>query len=173
MIHRSHPQFSLCGLNCALCPRYNTVGPSRCPGCGALEFSEFHPTCAIMTCNNKKEQAAFCFQCSGYPCARYQGDDRDSFITYVNRLRDLQQARSDLDGYLQNLEEKTRILRHLLEGYDDGRSKNFFCLAVNLLETDDLLEVLGVLTKSSDTKAVRQLLFTMAQKRGISITLRK
>jgi len=126
-----------------------------------------------MTCNNKKEQAAFCFQCSGYPCARYQGDDRDSFITYVNRLRDLQQARSDVDGYLQNLEEKTRILRHLLEGYDDGRSKNFFCLAVNLLETDDLLEVLGVLTKSSDTKAVRQLLFTMAQKRGISITLRK
>lgn len=173
MIYRSHPQFSLCGLNCALCPRYNTVSPSRCSGCGAMNFSEFHPTCAIMTCNKKKEQVAFCFQCSHYPCARYQRDDKDSFITYVHRLRDNHRAQVDLTGYLSDLEEKTRILRHLLEDHNDGRSKNFFCLAVNLLETDDLIEVLGSLTESSDTNEVRLRLLTMAQKRDVSIVLRK
>jgi hypothetical protein len=78
-----------------------------------------------------------------------------------------------LSGYLSDLEEKTRILRHLLENHNDGRSKNFFCLAVNLIETDDLIEVLGSLTESSDTNEVRLRLLTMAQKRDISIVLRK
>lgn len=173
MIHRLHPQFSLCGLNCALCPRFNTVGASRCPGCGAKNFSEFHPTCAIMTCNNKKEHVAFCFQCSHYPCHRYQNDDKDSFITYKNRLRDNQRAHSDLDSYLQNLDKKSQILRQLLENHNDGRSKNFFCLAVNLLETEDLLEVLSNLTVSSDTKEVKERFIEMALKRKVSIVLRK
>lgn len=173
MIHRSHPQFSLCGLNCALCPRYNTAGPSRCPGCGAKNFSEFHPTCAIMTCNNKKQQVAFCFECFHFPCERYQRDDKDSFITYFHRQRDMNHAQQDLDGFLRKLEEKSGILSYLLEHFNDGKSKNFFCLAVNLLDLEDLREITGGLTESSDTKEVKERFSEMAQKRGISIVLRK
>lgn len=32
------------------------------------------------------------------------------------------------------LEEKIEILEFLIENYNDGRSKNIYCIAVNLLE---------------------------------------
>lgn len=174
MIQRSHPQFSLCGLNCALCPRYNTAGPSRCLGCGAENFSEFHPTCAIMTCNNKKESVAFCFECSNYPCARYPDEDtKDSFISYQNRKKDVISAQQNLNTYLNKINEKNLILNYLLEYHNDGRSKSFYCQAVNLLELEDLNEIKSRLFQTSDTKEVRQMILETAQKRGINLALRK
>ncbi|MDR2806194.1 MAG: hypothetical protein LBB85_11300 [Dysgonamonadaceae bacterium] len=40
------------------------------------------------------------------------------------------------------LNEKVEILRFLLNNYNDGRRKNFFCLAVNLLEQQDAKNVM-------------------------------
>ena len=174
MILRSHPQFSLCGLNCALCPRYNTAGPSRCLGCGAENFSDFHPTCAIMTCNNKKDNVAFCFECSHYPCARYSDEDtKDSFISYQNRKKDMIAAQHHLDAYLDKINEKNRILNYLLEHHNDGRSKSFYCQAVNLLELEDLDEIKSILSQTSDVKEMKQKIQEIAQKRGINLALRK
>jgi len=170
---RSYPQFSLCGLNCSLCPRYNTTSPSRCPGCGARGFFQQHPSCAILTCNDKKDNVAFCFECKHYPCQRYRVDDKDSFITYLNRRRDIKHAQHDLEGYLRNLKEKSEILCYLLEHHNDGKSKNFFCLAVNLLDLEDLREVKNSLNEAMGTKEVRNRLLEAGQKRGISIALRK
>ena len=69
---RNNPRFSLCGLNCCLCPRFNTDGISKCPGCGGKDFSNQHPTCAVATCNKKHDNVEYCFQCSEYPCKKYQ-----------------------------------------------------------------------------------------------------
>jgi hypothetical protein len=30
---KKYPTIGVCGLDCGLCPRYYTIGPSRCPGC--------------------------------------------------------------------------------------------------------------------------------------------
>ena len=46
------------------------------------------------------------------------------------------------EAYRTEQEEKIRILKFLLENYNDGRKKTFFCLVVNLLELEDLREVL-------------------------------
>jgi hypothetical protein len=173
MILRRYPQFSLCGLNCVLCPRYNTEGVSRCPGCGADGFSESHPVCAIMTCNKKKDHVAFCFECSEFPCRRYQGNDKDSFISYLNRFKDMEKAKNDLDGYLAVLDEKSRILSYLLKYHNDGRSKNFYCLAINLIDIEELREAYQSLVESPDTTTTRKILSEIAQKRGISLSLRK
>ncbi|PKM64095.1 MAG: hypothetical protein CVU96_04570 [Firmicutes bacterium HGW-Firmicutes-20] len=173
MVLRIYPQFSLCGLNCVLCPRYNTEGASRCPGCGADGFSESHPVCSIMSCNKKKDNVAFCFECSSYPCIRYQNDEKDSFISYINRSKDMEMAKTDLDGYLEVLNEKSQMLRYLLENHNDGRSKNFYCLAVNLLEAEDLREAYQRIRESTDTVTTRSILTQIAKERGISISLRK
>lgn len=174
MIIRSHPQFSLCGLNCALCPRYNTSGPSRCLGCGAESFSDYHPTCAIMTCNKNKDNVAFCFECSIYPCARYLGEDtKDSFISYLQRKKNVISAQKNLTAYLNNLEEKKLILEYLLKHHNDGRSKGMYCQAVNLLDLEDLNDIKSRLTQTSDAKEVKLMILDMAQKRGISLALRK
>ena len=46
-----------------------------------------------------------------------------------------------METYLEELGEKTAILEKLLAGYNDGRRKSFFCLAVNLLELSDCQEM--------------------------------
>jgi len=46
-----------------------------------------------------------------------------------------------MDGYGKELNERMEILEFMLENYDDGRRKNFYCIAVNLLKLDDLRDV--------------------------------
>jgi hypothetical protein len=137
------------------------------------DFNDFHPSCAIMTCNKKKENVAFCFECSNYPCDRYLSNEKDSFISYINRNTDMAMAKNDLQGYLAVLEEKSRILSHLLKHHDDGRSKSFYCLAVNLLEIEDLREAYNDIEETTEPKKIREILLETAEKRGISIILRK
>lgn len=144
---RQTPEFSLCGLNCCLCPRYRTDGVSRCPGCGGEDFYVKHPTCAIITCSMKHDGVSYCFQCKDYPCGRYhRTNDKDSFITYLHVPSDMDAARRDgLEFYLKDLSRKSEILDTLLEKWDNGRLKSFFCLAVNLLPLSDLQTAMATL----------------------------
>lgn len=135
---RKYPLFSACGLNCGLCPNHYTNGPSRCAGCGGENF--FYPSCGILACNLLHDGIEFCFLCDEYPCKRYDGaDEYDSFITHRRQMMDNDKARQGgLGAYKAELEEKMEILRALLDGYNDGRRKNLYCIAVNLLELPDL-----------------------------------
>ena len=146
---RTYPDFSLCGLNCALCPRHHTQGPSRCPGCGGPRFSELHPSCPIIRCSRTQGNVEFCHACDIYPCERYEGTpSHDSFISYSTRLDDQKQAASEgLDTYLARLAERKTILEHLLHTCDDGRRKGFYCLAANLLQLENLREVTDAVEK--------------------------
>ncbi len=133
---RSYPEFALCGLNCGLCPRYHTDGPSRCPGCGGPDFHLKRPSCSVITCSRKHGDVEFCFQCSEYPCPRYtRPNKQDSFVTYRNVASDFERARrSGLKAYRKQLDRKIEILKSLLRECDDGRHKSYYCLAVNLLD---------------------------------------
>ena len=140
---REYPLFSLCGLNCGLCPRYQTEGVSKCPGCGGADFYQKHPSCAVINCTLKHDQVEFCFQCSSYPCEKYRNQsDKDSFITYRNVLVDFGKAKKEgQQPYKLELNEKVEILEYLIQNYNDGRRKNFYCIAANLLSLADLKEV--------------------------------
>ena len=136
---RSNPFFSLCGLNCCLCPRFNTDGISKCPGCGGKDFSNKHPTCAVATCNRKHDNVEYCFQCSGYPCEKYQEESKfDSFISYKGVKQNFLEAKTDLKKYENDLEERYKILRILLDNYNDGRSKGLYCLITNDMPLNEL-----------------------------------
>ena len=142
---RAYPFFSLCGLNCGLCPRYQTKGESKCPGCGGERFFQKHPTCAVITCNNKHDNVEYCFQCGSFPCEKYsRPGSADSFISYQNVLADFDKAqKGGLEKYKIELNEKMAILEDLINNYNDGRRKNYYCVAVNLLQLDDLREILS------------------------------
>lgn len=137
---RSYPLFSLCGLNCGLCPRYHTEGESKCPGCGGPDFHLKHPTCAVITCSMKHGSIEYCFQCAAYPCDKYRRpSEKDSFISYQKVLTDQALAKQEgIDHYKKVLDEKVAILELLLDQYNDGRRKGLYCLAVNLLSIEDL-----------------------------------
>jgi hypothetical protein len=142
---REHHLFSLCGLNCGLCPRYHTEGSSKCPGCGGEEFHLKHPTCSIISCNQRHDNVEYCFQCSSYPCEKYMStSEKDSFITYKNVNLDLLKAKDQgIEQYKKDLNEKVSILEFLLYNFNDGKRKNFYCIAVNLLSLEILRGIIN------------------------------
>ena len=82
--NRAEPLFSLCGLQCALCPMHLD---GHCPGCGGGAGNQ---SCAIARCSLEQGGVAFCTQCARYPCERYDGFDAcDSFVPHQTRQRDL------------------------------------------------------------------------------------
>ncbi len=183
---RQYPEFALCGLNCGLCPRYHTKGVSKCPGCGGPEFHIKHPTCAIITCSKKQQyqNIEFCYQCPNYTCERYKKPSEiDSFITYKNVIKDLQKAKLfGIDNYLKEQTRKKEILTYLLNNFNDGKRKNFFCLSVNLIELTDLEFLINKIQKEIEldgpdlkekVKRVVNLFESIAQERGIELKLRK
>lgn len=141
--NREYPMFALCGLNCGLCPRFQSKSASRCPGCGGQDFVSKHPSCTVITCNAKHDNVEYCFQCSSYPCEKYVNpSSRDSFISYRNVISDFEKARiSGLESYKTELNKKVEFLKFLVNEYNDGRKTSAYCVAVNLLALEDLNEI--------------------------------
>jgi len=179
---RSYPQFAACGLNCGLCPRYYTVGSSRCPGCAGAGFLDVHPTCGILSCCQRKD-LEYCFECDEFPCNKFDSwGDSDSFITHRNYLDDMENAKSlGMDAYKTMLNEKISLLEILLKNHDDGRRKGFYCLAVNLLDLQDIKAVMEQIADETmpdmpikeKAKTAARLFEEMAQQRGILLKMRK
>ena len=88
----------------------------------------------MQNCKMQHVGVEYCFQCSGYPCEKYNHiDDFDSFIIHRRQKADLEKARqSGVETYNDEQKEKVRILDMFLSGYNDGRKKTLFCIAVNL-----------------------------------------
>ena len=98
----------------------------------------------------------YCCQCTEYPCEKYEHiDDFDSFITHRNRRTDLEKVRQfGAEAYNTEQMEKMKILDILLSGYNDGRKKTFFCVAVNLLNLQELREALREIESRLDMETL-------------------
>ncbi|MGE5626753.1 MAG: DUF3795 domain-containing protein [Solirubrobacterales bacterium] len=175
---RKFPLFSLCGLNCGLCPMY--LG-NYCPGCGGGPGNQ---PCSIARCSLQHGGIEYCFLCNEYPCEKYNYIETfDSFITHRNQLKDLAKVKKmGIGPYQIELAEKIEILKYLLGNYNDGRRKSFFCIAVNLLELEDVKIVLeqieaetksGILTLKEKAAIAVKLFQSMAESRNIVLKLNK
>lgn len=170
--------FSLCGLNCALC---TMKLDGYCPGCGGGAGNQ---GCAIAKCSLKHSGLEYCYQCGEYPCERYDNiEEFDSFITHRNQLKDMEKAqRTGMEQYHSDLGKKAEILRYLLANYNDGRHKSFFCIAVNLLNVQDLKAVMeqisiklssGNLSMKEKATVATRLLQSLAEQRSVVLKLNK
>jgi len=130
--------FSLCGLNCELC---TMKLDNYCPGCGGGAGNQ---GCSIAKCSLQHDGVEYCYQCSEYPCEKYESiDEFDSFITHRNQIKDMEKAeKMSLKQYHLEIVQKADILKYLLANYNDGRRKSFFGIAVNLLELQDMKNIL-------------------------------
>lgn len=176
--NRQNQLFALCGLNCGLCPMFLN---KYCPGCGGGEGNQ---SCKIARCSMEHDGVEYCFQCSEYPCQRYEHiDDFDVFITSRNKKSDMEKAkRIGIDAYNAEQVEKTKILDMLLSGFNDGRKKTLFCTAVNLMDLKELRKILrqiesradlDTLTLKEKSTFVAELLKASAAKNNIELKLRK
>lgn len=176
--NRQNQLFALCGLNCGLCPMF--LG-KYCPGCGGGEGNQ---SCKIARCSMEHGGIEYCYQCGEYPCSKYDPiGDYDIFITGRNKKRDMQKAQEiGMEAYNAEQTQKARILDILLSNYNDGRKKTLFCVAVNLLELQELQEILrqmedradlGTLTLKEKSAFAAGLLKAAGAKNNIDLKLRK
>ncbi len=175
--NRTDGLFSLCGLNCGLCPMQIRGG---CSGC--FNGSTCYLTCPIAPCSVRHGNVDYCFQCPEYACRRYDGiDAHDSLISHRNQKQDMLKAREmGIDAYLAEQQAKKAFLARMLEEYDDGVHDVFFCLAANLLETADLEsaikqadETCGDMPRREKADWLKRRLQKCADERGIPLVLRR
>ena len=96
-------------------------------------------------------------------------------------LKDLRKASGGIEEYLAELREKVTILRTLLENYNDGRRKTFYCTAVNLLDIRDIRRVMiqildgttAGMSEKEQAEMAAGLLQNAADERQISLKLRR
>lgn len=139
---KKYPTIACCGLDCGLCPTYYTKGPSKCPGCCGPNFSNKHPSCSIITCCVKINNFETCADCNDFPCPKLKDwDVSDSFISHHVSLKNLGLIKEKgIKEFIDQQHKRIDILKILLEDFNEGRSKSFFCIATALLPIKDLDE---------------------------------
>ena len=134
-----------CGLDCGLCPRFYTEGSSKCPGCSGVDFENKHPSCSFITCCVKKKGLEVCGECNEFPCRKFDKEtgEADSFITHRRVMQNQRLIReSGAAFFLEQQNRRMNFLKTMLECFDDGKSKSFYCLSAALLSLKSLDESL-------------------------------
>jgi len=185
---KKHPIVGVCGLDCGLCPRYHTEGPSRCPGCCGPGFWQRHPACGFITCCVKQKGLEACAECGDFDgCERVakllnSAKQKDSFISYRSVPANFTFIREQgIEEFACLAMEKQELLKYLLANYDEGRSKSFYCTSCQLVPLDKLRQALkdaeAELTQDTPlkekAKIVRAAISSMAESLGIDLRLRK
>ena len=186
---KAHPTIAVCGLDCGLCPRYYTVGTSRCPGCGGAGFLDKHPSCSFITCCVKKRGLEVCGQCPEFPCSKFKNEEEcqptesSSYPPARKMLSNLRFIRErGMEEFVRRQGKRIALLEAMIDRYDDGRSRSFFCRAAALLDPEDLKRSLEKAKKAtagrrSDAKQrakiLRGVLAEVALAEGIELTRTK
>jgi hypothetical protein len=188
---KAYPTIGACGLDCGLCPRYYTVGTSRCPGCGGPGFLDKHPSCSFITCCVKRRGLEVCGQCPEFPCPRFKSEEeyqgRES-SSYPPDRKVLSNSRfikeKGIKAFMRQQEVRIRLLESMIGGYDDGRSRSFFCRAAALLDPKAIRRCLGRAKKATGAarvtghsadraKVLRGFLVEAALGEGIDLTAKR
>ncbi|MFX1379460.1 MAG: DUF3795 domain-containing protein [Promethearchaeota archaeon] len=184
---KEYPTIACCGLDCGLCPVYYTEGPSRCPGCCGPDFHDKHPSCSIIVCCVKKHRFETCAECNEFPCLKIDKWDKfDSFISHRVSLSNLRLIKKiGIEQFFIQQKKRVEILEIMLENFNDGRSKSFFCIATALLPIEDLeksltdslkkikdekIDLKNLKTKS---KILKENLSNLAEDKSIILELKK
>jgi len=139
-----YPTVGCCSLDCGLCPRYYTVGTSRCPGCCGPDFHNKHPSCSYITCCVKKKSLEVCAQCEEFPCSKFEswlvgGGEYDSFLSHKKAYPNLISIRKHgIEKLIEEQRKRIGLIEIMLKEFDDGKSKSFYYIASALLPIVDL-----------------------------------
>ena len=159
---KQYPTIGACGLDCGLCPRYYTAGKSRCPGCAGPGFFERHPSCSFITCCVRRRHLETCGECSDFPCPKFKSETEyqqaassSSYPPARKLMPNLHFIRKNgIKPFVARQAERMRLLALLLEGYDDGRSKSFYCRIASLADVTAVREALAQASKEIERERI-------------------
>ncbi len=184
---KKYPIIGACGLDCGLCQRYHSGGAKPCPGCCGQGFRDNMPGCGIITCCVKQRGLEVCGECNELEyCPRVlrnveaakRGDTVLSYQTLPINLEFIHKR--GLKAMVKRQQDKVDFLRLLIKEYNDGRSKGFYCLAVQLLPLDSLKaslaeaqkQVTPGMTDKDKAKLLRDGFGRLAEEKGVELKLR-
>jgi len=155
---KTHPTIGACGLDCGLCPSYHR-DTNRLPGCCGEASGTRMPGCGFITCCVKQRGLDTCGQCNEFEfCPRVmkhleQAKHADSVLSYHPVAANFEFVRKNgIAKWSARENEKIAFLKILLADYNDGRSKTFYCLSVQLLPLDRLKPALAQAQKKVTAK---------------------
>jgi hypothetical protein len=157
-----HPTIGVCGLDCGLCPRYYTVGASRCPGCCGPEFFSKHPSCSFITCCVKKRNLEVCAECGDFPCPKFKSDEEyqqlkesSSYPSYKKVMANLNFIKEHgVEKFVGQQKKRIKLLETMIDDFDDGRSKSFYCKSATLVDPTTLENSLDRATEKVKTDSI-------------------
>lgn len=180
-----YPEVGVCGLSCRLCPRYHTESKSRCLGCKTE--TRMAVGCPFITCAVKKKGIEFCWDCEdNIACEKWNahrafGKQRDTFKCYQKLEDNISFVqRNGVDEFEERQKTRQKLLEEMLEEFNEGRSKSYYCVAATVLAVDELEEALRTARRQSrgmevreKSKVLHSLLDTIAERMDYSLRLRK
>ena len=144
--------------------------------------------CGLVTCCVKKRGLETCAQCVDWAnCEKVarlldSAKHRDSFISYQPLAANFAFIQKNgIEEFVRLEIEKQKFLRHLIDNYNEGRSKSFYCTGCQLIPLDKLKEALADaetgITEAADIKEkarlVREAITSLAHTLQIDMKLRK
>ena len=179
------PEIGVCGLSCRLCPRYHTDTKSKCDGCKSE--GRIAVGCPFITCAVKKKEIEFCWDCvESTSCEKWAkhrelGKAYDSFKCYQKLESDILFIQSQgVLGFEKLQTTREQILKEMLNQFNEGRSKSYYCIAATILEIDELKKIIPkakVLSEGMNiqdkSKVMHSLINSVAKDKNYNLKLRK
>ena len=141
-----YPTIGSCGLDCGLCPRYYTIGTSRCPGCAGPDFVNKHPSCSFITCCVKNKSLEVCGECLDFPFSKFKSNEvyqqlkeSSSYPSYKKVIPNLNFIKEHgIKKFIEQQQKRIELLEIMINNFNDGRSRSYFCKVAALLDLDEL-----------------------------------
>jgi hypothetical protein len=161
---KTYPTIGCCGLDCGLCPRFYTVGHSRCPGCAGPDFFNKHPSCSFITCCVKKKNLEVCAECSEFPCSKFKSEQeyqqRQGSSSYPPEIKILPNLnfikKNGIEKFIKQQRNRIKLLQMMIKNFNDGRSRSFFCKAAALLDLTSLTSSLDKAARIIKTEKIKR-----------------
>jgi hypothetical protein len=178
-------EVGVCGLSCRLCPTYHSKGTSRCAGCKSPD--RMAVGCPFITCAVKKKGVEFCWQCNeSLTCEKWKnhreiGGQSDSFKCYQKLEDDIQFIKEQgVDKFVELEKHREAYLKQMLSGFNEGRSKSYYCIAATVLSLVELHSALQQANQSLNglnlkekSKILHSFLDQIADEKNYILKLRK
>ncbi len=161
---RQYPTIAVCGLDCGLCPRFYTVGPSRCPGCAGPGFYDKRPTCSFITCCVNNKGLEVCSECLDFPCAKFRSAEEYNQIKESSSYPSSKKILSNLyfikehgiKKFIEQQKKRIKLLKTMIGEFDDGRSRSFFSKAATFHDLTALADSIEKATKMIKADKIKQ-----------------
>lgn len=143
--------------------------------------------CPFITCAVKKKSLEFCGYCmENENCEKWQkhrdaGKQHDSFTCYQKLEENIAFILKNSLGEFDRLQKlREGFLKEMLQEFNEGRSKTYYCIASTVLEMDELEAALKLARESSrgqdvkgKSRVLHAVLDDVAEKKQYRLKLRK